>query len=172
MKLEFLDRFPKNTRTAIFISQCCSHLSAQFRTNFQTIEIFMKVCPLRGGLFHADGRTDGRTGRRTRLKLLVDFRNFAYAPKKQLDKTLKLRSSGLRRRVVWMTSNIVSYKHAACIFRYGPLILTLSSILKMKATIPFENDGCCTNLPSYVSSHPNIVLTVFKLQYHISCSLT
>jgi len=37
---------------------------------------------------------------------------------------LKLRSSGLWRRVVWMTSNNVSYKHDACIFRYGPLILT------------------------------------------------
>ena len=35
----------------------------------------MKIRPMRGELFHADGRTDGLT------KLIATFRNFANSPK-------------------------------------------------------------------------------------------
>ena len=39
----------------------------------------MKIRPAVAELVHGDGRTDGRTDM---TKLLVDFRNFANAPKK------------------------------------------------------------------------------------------
>ena len=40
----------------------------------------MKIRPVGAKLFHADGRTDGRTDMK---KLLVAFRNFANTPKKR-----------------------------------------------------------------------------------------
>jgi len=39
----------------------------------------MKIRPMRTELFHADGRTDGQTDM---TKLIVTFRSFANAPKK------------------------------------------------------------------------------------------
>jgi hypothetical protein len=43
----------------------------------------MKVCPVGAELFHSDGQTDRETDGRTDMtKLVVDFRNFAKAPKK------------------------------------------------------------------------------------------
>jgi hypothetical protein len=54
MKINFLDRFAKNTQ----------------------ISNFMKILPVVAELFHADRRTD--------MKLRVAFRNFANAPKKVL----------------------------------------------------------------------------------------
>jgi hypothetical protein len=42
----------------------------------------MKIRPVGADLFHADGRTDGRTGRQTYMtKLIVAFRSFVNAPK-------------------------------------------------------------------------------------------
>ena len=46
----------------------------------------MKICPSRSELFHADGQTDGWTDRQAGsqkdvMKPIVDFRNFANAPK-------------------------------------------------------------------------------------------
>jgi len=38
----------------------------------------MKIRPVAAELFHAEGRTDGRTD----MKLRVAFRNFANVPKK------------------------------------------------------------------------------------------
>jgi hypothetical protein len=43
---------------------------------------FMKIRLVGAELFHADGRTEGRTDRRTNvIKLVVAFRKFANAPK-------------------------------------------------------------------------------------------
>jgi hypothetical protein len=39
---------------------------------------FMKMRPVAAELFHADGRTDGRTDM---AELIIPFRNFASAPK-------------------------------------------------------------------------------------------
>jgi hypothetical protein len=50
----------------------------------------MKICPVRAELFHADGWTDGQTHT---MKLIVAFRNFANAPKKEskyITKVIKL----------------------------------------------------------------------------------
>jgi hypothetical protein len=49
----------------------------------------MKIRPVGAELFHADGRahrrtdgqTDGRRDRQTDMKIIVDFLNFAKAPK-------------------------------------------------------------------------------------------
>jgi len=38
----------------------------------------MKILPVGAEIFHADRRTNGQTGK---TKLIVAFRNFAYAPK-------------------------------------------------------------------------------------------
>jgi len=47
------------------------------------ISKLMKIRPVGGELFHADGRTDGQTGRQTDMtKLILAFRNFVNAPKK------------------------------------------------------------------------------------------
>jgi hypothetical protein len=56
MKLEFCDRYSKNNQ----------------------ILFVMKIRSLGAELFHAGGRTDGRTDV---TKLIVAFRNFASAPK-------------------------------------------------------------------------------------------
>jgi len=45
------------------------------------ISNFMKIRPVGAELFHADGRTNRRTGM---AKLIVVFRNFANAPKTYL----------------------------------------------------------------------------------------
>jgi len=58
MKLEISHQFSKNT----------------LKSNF------MKIRPVGAELFHADGRTD-------MTKLIVVFRNFANAPKNQLQDT-------------------------------------------------------------------------------------
>jgi hypothetical protein len=47
----------------------------RFPKNAQTWN-YMKICPVGAELFHADGRTDT-------TKLIVAFRNFAIAPKKE-----------------------------------------------------------------------------------------
>jgi len=51
--------------------------SPQFSKNTQ-IPDFIKIRPVGAELFHADGRTDGRSDM---TKLIVVFRNFAHAPK-------------------------------------------------------------------------------------------
>jgi hypothetical protein len=56
----FLDIFSKNTQ----------------------ISNFMKIRPVRAELFYVDGRTDKK-------KLIVAFRNFANAPKNELERTSK-----------------------------------------------------------------------------------
>ena len=53
--LNFFDRFSKSDR----------------------ITNVMKILPLIGEMFHADGQADGRTDR---TKLIVALHNFAYAP--------------------------------------------------------------------------------------------
>jgi hypothetical protein len=40
---------------------------------------FVKICPVGAEVFHADGRTNGRTGRHA--KPIVAFRDFANAPR-------------------------------------------------------------------------------------------
>jgi len=46
------------------------------------ISNFIKIRPLGAAFFHANGRTDGRTDRQTEMtNMIVDFRNFANAPK-------------------------------------------------------------------------------------------
>jgi len=45
--------------------------------NYAQISNFIKIHPVRAELFHADGRMDEGTNIR---KLIVAFRNFAYAP--------------------------------------------------------------------------------------------
>ena len=57
MKLEFLDSFSKNTQ----------------------ISNFMKIRPVRAELFHAYERAEGY---KKVMKLIIAFRNFAKAPKK------------------------------------------------------------------------------------------
>ena len=58
---DFLDRSFKNTQKSVF----------------------MKICPVRAEVFHADSRTEGRTDRRTDMKkLIVVFRNCSNSEKK------------------------------------------------------------------------------------------
>ena len=52
--------------------------SRQFFSKNSQISNFMKIRPVGAELCHADGRTDRRTG----VKLIVVFRNFRNAPKK------------------------------------------------------------------------------------------
>jgi len=58
-----------------------------FPTDFRKILIsdFKKTGPVGAELFHADGRTDGRTYVRTDMtKLMVAFRSFANVPNRVL----------------------------------------------------------------------------------------
>ena len=61
VKIGFLDRFTKNLQ----------------------ISNFLKICPVEAELFHADGQR--QTGRRRYMtKLIIAFRNFADAPKRNI----------------------------------------------------------------------------------------
>jgi hypothetical protein len=110
MKPEFSDKFSKNIQ----------------------ISNFTKICPVGAEMFHADGKTDGRTDM---TKLIFAFRNFANAPKKN--------------SVLWFFGDGVSNpKYIGCTKRSMPCFVRnffrLISIDITKAPIP-ELNGCRDN---------------------------
>ena len=62
----------------------------------------MKIRPVGAELFHADGRTD-------MTKLIVDFRNFANAPKNWCANKLTATFWGVNTRAHKVSRNIVNY---------------------------------------------------------------
>jgi len=57
---------------------------------FEKLSNIMKICPVGGELFHADGLTDKQTDM---TKLIVTFRNFANAPKNNYYRDVKQKFS-------------------------------------------------------------------------------
>ena len=66
----------------------------------------MKIHPVRAGLFHADGRMDGRTDM---TKVIVAFRNIANAPKDVSDKMSWRKSIHILRSITLFSSKVVQF---------------------------------------------------------------
>jgi len=102
----------------LFLSDLTENLNFRYRFSTTTqISNFMKIRVVGAELFHVGWRTDGQAdGQRDMMKLIVTFRNFTKAPKKQhLKNTFMLRFS-------W--HYLVRPKY--CLMFVGPCIIVIT----------------------------------------------